>query len=242
METNGSGVAVFDDLVPGEWVFRVHADASRSSAEKAVLVAADRDAQVTLELQPANTIEGTVRDLGGVPLPRAGVDCLVIGPSGAPVTAGARTDTEGKFAIDLIAPAPPSALCTVIGPMGAVDAFKVTVGAFVDLSVPAVTGTLLVPDWGKRRSDDALWLAAPDGRVINLTAVAARIGRFGSPLTIPALAVGRWRLIRPASLPQWLALGGGLAGSLPAAAELTLRPGETKTLTVYEPAAQGESR
>ena len=83
-----------------------------------------------------------------------------------------------------------------------------------------------------------VWLVAPDGRAISLNAVAMRIGRFGSPLTIPALPAGRWKLVRIESLAHWLTLAGGMGESLPAVADLMLRAGATETVHLRDVATR----
>lgn len=239
--TDSDGEATFEGMLPGVWTFSVRDKQRGRGAEKAMAVRVGEDVEVDLDLDRTASIEGTVRDLGGVPLPRAGVDCLFVGPAGIPETVGVLAGWEGKFTIDLNAPAPSSAFCSVTGPMGTVDSFKATPGQPIDVSVPPATGTLRIPDWGTRKSPDAFWLVAPDGRVISLSAVATRIGRFASPLTIPALAAGRWKVVRIESLSQWLALGSGMAGSLPTVAEIALNAGATETIQLYDIPARGGS-
>jgi hypothetical protein len=228
--TDLAGETRFDDLMPGLWTFSVRDQETRRGAEKTATVDGGASITIDLDLASAAAIQGTIRDLGGSPLPRARVECLFVGPTGNPDRASADSDSEGAFSIDLIAPPPPSALCSVIGPMGTVDAFKSIPGQPVEITVPGATAVLQLPDWSEHGNPAMVWLVAPDGRVISLNTVAMTIARFGSPLTIPALAAGRWKVVRVQSLPQWLALADGMGVSLPALADFTLRAGTTETI------------
>ena len=213
--TDARGERRFEDLL-GTWTFAAADGERHRGAEKSITVQAGERATVALDLRPANVIDGTVRDAAGVPLPRARIDCLFLGASGQPSTAGASSDGQGNFAVELLAPPAAPVLCSVIAPSGAVDAFRAEAGRPVDVRLPAGTAPAHLPEWSGR---DELWLAAPDGRVIRLAAVASRLGRLGQPLTIPALAAGPWRLVRSESVAHWLALAAGSAASLPVVRE-----------------------
>ena len=228
--TDPAGEAVFEDLAPGVWTFSVRESESRSGAEKSITVVAGEDQTIDLDLTDAAAIHGTTRDLGGSPLPRARVECLFIGPVGNPDRASAISTSEGKFEIDLTAPSPPSALCSVVGPMGTVDAVRLSPGPRVNLTVPGATATLTINNWPKAGGADRLWLVAADGRAIGLRSVAMHLGQHGTALTIPALAVGRWKLVQLQTMPQWLALAKGVGASLPSLAEVTLRAGTTERI------------
>lgn len=232
--TNDAGETSFEDLVPGAWTFSIRDTAERRGAENTVVVESGKKLVVDLDLTPTAAIEGTLRDLGGTPVPRARVECLFAGPGGSPDLATADSDAEGAFAIALIRPAPPSALCSVVGSMGTVDAFRATPGQRVQLSVRGAAGQLRIADWPRYRNPDALWLVAQDGRAIGMRTVSAKLGQFGAPLTIPALAAGVWRIVRVDSSPQWRALMNGMGWSLPAVAEITLRAGTTETMHLNE--------
>jgi hypothetical protein len=220
-------------------------------------VAATSAKELAVELRALTPVTGNVSDEQGNPIAGvvvAGVNAAIAPPLGTLSELGVRhvglqwsaqTDKEGAwtlglpegtipFAIDLNATVSSPAFCSVTGPMGTVDAFKATVGQPMDVNVPAATGTLRIPDWGARKSPEVFWLVAPDGRVISLSAVATKIGRFASPLIIPALAAGRWKVVRIESLPQWMALGSGLAGSLHSFAEVALNAGATETIQLYD--------
>jgi hypothetical protein len=233
--TSPAGETTFDDLVPGEWIFAARETDSRRAAEKTVMVEGGKNLRIDLDLESAAAIRGTVRDLGSSPLPRARIDCLFVGPTGNPDRMSTDSDADGAFNIDLVPPPPTSALCSVIGPMGTLDAFKAAPGQPIDITVPGATAALRISDWTDTASPNMVWLVAPDGRAISLNAVAARVGRFGSALTIPALAAGRWRVVRVESLSQWVTLAGGMGGSLTAIANVTLRAGTTETIHLAGP-------
>lgn len=228
--TNVNGDATFDDLAPGAWTIAAHDKENRRGAEETITVSGGKSVPVDLELAGSAAIEGIIRDLGGSPLPRARVDCLFVGSTGRADRASTDSDTEGAFAIDLPAAAPRSVLCGVIGPLGTVDAFKSTPGQPVELTVSGATATLRISDWAEYANPEMVWLVASDGRIISLNTVAMKLGRFGAPLIIPALAAGRWRVVRIDSVPQWSTLAGGMGVSLPALAEITLRAGTTETI------------
>jgi len=228
--TNAAGEATFEDLAAGVWEFSVHDKESGRRAEKSISVDAGERKTVELELTGAAVIEGTIRELGGTSLPRARVECLFIGPGGNPDRAGAVSDGEGHFAIDLIAPPPPSALCSVIGPVGSVDAARMTPGQRSDFTVSGATASLRIPNWGELHDPDRYWLVTPDGRPVSLSAVARLLGQSRRSLAIPALAAGRWKVVRVESLQQWLALANGLGAALPAEAEVSLRAGTDESI------------
>ncbi|MEO8383170.1 MAG: carboxypeptidase-like regulatory domain-containing protein [Acidobacteriota bacterium] len=237
--TDVAGEATFDDLAPGPWTFSVRENEGRRGAEKTITVEDGKNYTINLDLTGSVSIEGTVRDLGGSPLSRASIECLFVGPGGDPERAGAIADAEGTFVIELIPPSPPTALCSVIGPMGAVEAFRSIPGRPNAITLPGATATLHISDWPERQSSEMIWLVAQDGRAISLDAVAMKIGRFGSPLSM-ALASGFWKVVRVASMPQWRSLANGMGMSLPAITELRLRAGTTETVHLNElPAAPG---
>lgn len=234
--TNAGGETVFSDLIPGEWTFSVRETGQRKGAEETVTVEQGQTIVVELELTSAAAIEGRIRDLGGSPVPRARVECLFTGPSGLPESASTDTDAEGGFVIELVPPTPSFALCSMIGPMGTVDAFRSVPGHQANLSVSGATGRLHISDWVEYRNPDNTWLVAQDGRVISLSAVAVKIGQFGTALSIPALAAGSWKVVRIDSLRDWVALAGGLGMSLPTVAEVTLRSGGFETIHLNDTA------
>jgi hypothetical protein len=180
--TNAAGEATFDDVASGGWTFSVQDDESGSAAEKSVSIESGENKTVNLELIESTALEGTIRDLGGMSLPRARVECLYVAATGNLIRAGAVSDAEGHFAIEVTAPPPPSALCSVVGPLGSVDAVRMTPGERVDFTVAAASATLRIADWGEVQNPDTYWLVAPDGRPVSVNGVAGILGQSGAPL------------------------------------------------------------
>jgi hypothetical protein len=232
--TDLNGDATFDDLVPGSWTFSVRQTESRRGAQRTVTVDEGADTAIVLDLADATRIEGTIRDLGGSPLSHAHVECLFVGPTGNPDRASADSNAEGAFSVDLIPPVPSVALCSVLAPTGAVDAFKAFPGQALDVVAPAATAALTISDWNDKKPF-LYWLVAPDGRAISLNAVALGTGAFRSAMTIFALAAGRWKIVRVDTLPQLLSMAAGMANSLPPITEFTLRAGTAETVHLGNP-------
>ena len=226
--TDLNGDVTFDDLIPGSWTFSVRDTETRRGAQRAVTVDEGADIAIVLDFADAARIEGTIHDLGGSPLSGAHVDCLFVGPTGNPDRAGAESNSDGAFSVDLIPPAPPVALCSVVTPMGTVDAFKAFPGQTLDLRVPAATAALTISDWNDK-NPYLFWLVATDGRAINLNAVAPT-GIFRSAVSIAALTAGRWKIIRAGSLSQLLSIAAGMGNSLPPITEFTLSAGTAETI------------
>jgi hypothetical protein len=236
--TDSGGVAIFEGLVPGIWTFAVRDKDSGRTAERALPIKEGDDASVVLDLEWTTAIKGTVHDLGGLPLPSAHIDCAYTGVAGVTVTAGADSDGEGKFTVDAGTPAPAAAYCSVIGPIGGVDAFVAVPDHPVDLTVPAAAATLRIPDWYQQQHPDMFWLAATDGRIISLSSVAAKTGRYGAPLVVRGLASGHWKVLRIQSMAQWAALGSGMGGSLNGIADFALDVDTTQTVNLYTSSAR----
>lgn len=235
--TDSAGDVKFEHLVAGEWIFSTRDQGSGSGTEKSVVVREGEDSDVTLDIGPSNAIQGSVHDAAGVAVPNARIDCVVLGTTGTPSRSGSVTDADGKFTVDTYSELSAPALCSVIAPSGVVDAFKAMPGDAAMVQLPSSTGALRISDWTKWNSPGAFWLAAPDGRVISLSAVEEVAGRFGPPLQIPALAAGHWKVIRLQSIPQWVALAMGQGGALPAVAEVNLDAGAAQSIHVYDTAA-----
>jgi hypothetical protein len=242
MVTDSNGQAIFDNLMPGTWTFAVRDKDTGRGAEKTMTIKEGDDASVVLDLQWTTAIKGIVRDPGGTPLPFAHIDCAYTGVAGATVTAAGDSDGEGKFSVDISTPAPAAAFCSVIGPMGGVDAFVASPNQTLDVTTPASAGTLQIPDWYQQQHPGMFWLGAADGRIINLSAVAAKLGRFGGPLVIAGLASGRWKLLRIESMSQWAALGAGMSGSLRGMADLVIDAGATQTVKLYGSSANSAGK
>jgi hypothetical protein len=233
-ETDSSGEAKFDDLTPGVWNFSAKLDHRQGSAEKSISIASDEDQTIDLDLEPGAAIRGTVRALGGAPLPRARIDCIFVGATGNPDRASDVTDVDGAFDIELTAPAPPAAFCGITGPTGSVDAVRLATGQSSEITMPGSAAPLRIDHWESVVDPDAWWLVAPDGRATSVRSVATKLGQLGSPLTIPAMAAGQWMLIRVESLSQGLALARGLGATIPAVDETSLRAGVPGTIQIHK--------
>ena len=234
-DTDAAGNARFTQLLPGQWVFAVREKSGRGG-EKSLAVREGENADVTIELERVTTIEGTVRQVGGQPVPQARVACYSLGSTNLPTRSTAETNAEGGFSIDLPARPHGTPTCSVVTPSGEVNAFTATMDQPVVVQLSTVTARLQIIDWGKwgSRNPEVFWLAAPDGRAISLSEVAAVLQKPGTALLTAALAPGRWRVIRLQSMPQWIALVAGQSAMLPVAAEVTLRAGATESVSIDE--------
>lgn len=67
-----------------------------------------------------------------------------------------------------------------------------------------------------------------------MSALAAKVGRFGTPLEISAFPPGFWKIVRVATLPEALLLATGMGASLPGVAEGDIRAGTTATMQLRE--------
>jgi hypothetical protein len=233
--TSDEGEARFQYLPAGKWTLSVQDDVSRSGAEKTITVANRETRTIELELAGAAEISGTVRDSGGALVPRARVDCVYVGPAGNADRGFAISNGEGMFVIDLIAPAPSSALCAIIAPGGGVDAVSVRPGVRSAIRMRGSTGALSISGWKEGGSPESLWLVAPDGRAISVNAVAGKLGQFQPTLTIPALAAGQWRLVRLRSTRDWFALANGVGAALPSIGDVSLRGGTSELIRIPNP-------
>lgn len=230
---DAKGDARFEQLLPGHWVFAVRENESGRGGEKPLAVREGERAEVTIELdERAARIEGSVRYASGQPVPQARVACYSIGPANLPARSAAETAADGRFTIQLAAKPAGPVLCSVVAPSGEIDAFTPTPDRPVVVQLPAATARLRISDWGRQYNAEVFWLAAPDGRAISLSAIAEALPRSGTSLELPALAAGRWKLIRLQSLSQWVALVGGQGTMLPGA-EVTLQEGETESVSIY---------
>lgn len=231
--TDGKGDARFEQLLPGQWVFAVRGTESGRGGEKPLAVREGERAEVTIELDKrAARIEGSVRYAGGQSAPQARVACYSIGPASLPARLAAETAADGHFTIQLAAQPAGPVLCSVVAPSGEVDAFTARPLRPVVVQLPSATARLQISDWGRQYNPEVFWLAAPDGRVISLSAVAETLPHSRTSLQLPALAAGHWKLIRLQSLPQWVALVKGQGAMLPAAAEITLQAGGTERVSI----------
>lgn len=227
--TNVRGEATFSDVAPGIWTFSVDQPAEGLASEKTAIVEAGQRLVVELDLKRTTSILGVIRDVGGGTLPRARVDCVFVGPTGAADRVTAETDADGAFEIAVGSPAPPEAFCSAVSSIGAADVFRATPGQRADLTMPAATGRVQLADWANDRGGQDTWLVTPDGRAISLAAVAAKVPRRDSSLEI-ALRPGAWKLVRVTSTAERLAMARGGSAALPAIADVALRAGATEKI------------
>jgi hypothetical protein len=231
--TDTGGNAHFYALPLGAWNVSASAEGSGHTAEKMVSVEKDDRAVLDIDLgAPAVTLTGTVRGASGNPIPLAAVACVVMTESGIPELATAQTDSSGKFAIDRPAPPPPLARCNAMSPEGEVQPFRIMSGTPTDVTFTTNPGRVNVA-W--QSSAGPLWLLDGDGGAIDLTPWMAR-SVPARAFVIPALAPGAWKFVRLRTLGDWIAIGQG--GSPAAVAELTLKPGEEKTVNVDQGPSQ----
>jgi hypothetical protein len=228
VKTNAGGAATLNDLLPGTWVVSVQ-DESGRVAEKSVTVAGKDPVPVTIELREPPAIRGRVTESFGAPVPAARVTCIVPGADGLPSTSAALTSEDGTFSI----PRQPSGrgpvLCGVSSFSG-VQAYRVNPGTDAELVLPAETASLQLVSLPPLHRLSTLWLASPDGRLAEVSEYVR--GTAASPvLSIPAMAAGRWKLVRVSSLGEWLALTNG-GGMLTPLAEVSLNPGDRQRLEV----------
>ena len=169
-----------------------------------------------------------------MPAPHVRVDCLYIPITAVPARSSAETDIDGNFVIDTYSKSPLPVQCGAVAPAGIVTAFKAIAGQHIDVQLPTMTATLRIKDWARFYNPETFWLVAADGAAVRIASVAEIVGRSGELLQIPAVAAGRWRVVRVQSIPQWVALAAGQSAALPTVADIELKPGAAETIQVYE--------
>lgn len=232
--TDASGAAVLEELTPGPWTISVREPRGPRTAEKVVTVAKSSRAEATLELNEGKKLNGVVVDERGALAIGASVDCIFPGTAGVLRALHAETDDHGAFSLPLPDPAPPRLDCGVATAYGAIGAFVAAPGTDVELALSPSTGSVTIADWGERVIPDRFWLVSPDGRVFNLSWAARKFGRAWSPLTIARMPAGPWKVVRVDAAAALNAIAGGMARSLPAAADLRLGEGETADIRIQD--------
>jgi hypothetical protein len=222
--TNARGDAELA-LPPGRWAISASSDQSSHSVEKPAVLAADEDARLDIDLSEATaTFTGTLRTSSGAPVADALIEC-VLANGAAPSVAAATTDSEGKFSIDAPVPAPQLARCGATAPDGAIQPFRLSPDTPASVVLAPAPARLAVTWPAAQRG--ALWLADADGGLVDLTLWMSR--SLGShAFVIPALAPGEWRLVRVASVADWLNLAE--RGSATTLATVTLAPADDKSI------------
>jgi hypothetical protein len=94
---------------------------------------------------------------------------------------------------------------------------------------------LIVEDWPAVPAPERFWLLGADSSVVNLAMVARMLGMRGTPLTIPRLAAGSWKVVRVDTLEQFSMLATGRGSLLPVVAKADLQPGELKRIHIAVP-------
>jgi hypothetical protein len=232
--TNANGEATVDPLPEGKWVVEARDLESGERAQQSVDLVRNDAATVELQLAGTAVLGGFVHDPKGLAVPEARVDCLFLGAGNLPQTTRAETDLTGHFTIDLAAPFPATLHCGVATPAGAIAAYDTPPTGSADFVLPADAASLTLADWGRKLVRDVYWLVADDGRLFSLSWAAGRFGQLWSPLNIPRVPAGSWKIVRVETLDQWIRLGTAGGNAISPMVELQLEPGEKKTIQLYQ--------
>jgi hypothetical protein len=225
--TDANGEARLDGVLPGPWIVTATAENGDRRAEKRVIVGDRKSARVELELSPSASITGTVRQPYGAPVAGARIACLIPSAEGpaAPVVAWSADD--GTFKVD---GARGNALCSVTSLFGS-DGYRVAAGASANLTLPAKPASLQVVSLPPVNRMATLWLVSEDGRLIDVSPYLRSSGTTAT-LDVAAIAPQRWKLVRVASVADWVALTGGSAALLAPLADVTLEAGQKKLVNL----------
>ncbi len=229
-KTDGNGATTLDSLAQGVWAVKALAP-DGGVAEKDVTIAGSARVEITLDIDVNNVFEGNVFDANSLPAASASVDC-VFSTGQTPQSASGDADADGHFIIHLPTPPPQSLQCGVTTVDGAIAAFPTSVTRTAQLEMSQSAGALTIDDWGQKTIPDRFWLVDDSGHLFNLSWVARKIGRYGSPLTILRLPAGRWTVVEVRSSVQFLALVSGAARSLPPVANIIIQQGQSETISV----------
>lgn len=205
-KTDAEGRVSFEALPAGTWDFFVSSASPARSAEKTAAIKAGERTPIDIEAADSAAFSGTVRDASGIPQPEALVRCVLPRAGGAPQTVTGQSDADGRFTLDLAPPAPPFARCAVVTADGFVQGVRLSSGTVSDVTVSARSGSLRI-SWPKHFAG-SLWLADAEGGVVDLSRWFAQ-GASARSFELPALAAGRWKVIRVLTLADWVALGNG---------------------------------
>jgi hypothetical protein len=237
-KTDANGAAVFQELSEGIWAVQAQAPDDDGIAERDATIAGPERSEITLDIDEASVLEGTVTDVNGGPAASASVDC-VFSTSQTLQSAHGDAGVDGHFVVHLPVPAPQSLQCGVTTVGGAIAAFQTPLTRNAAFVMPPLAGGLFIADWGRKTIPDRFWLVGGDGSLFNLSWVAKKVGRFGAPLTIARLPAGRWTVVQILSTAQLFALGSGVAPhGLVSVADATVAPGQSKTINVQNPTAE----
>jgi hypothetical protein len=226
--TGAGGEARLSGMLPGSWMISVFDETRKASARKRVVLADAKPARVELELVPAETISGTVREAYGAPVAGARVLCIVPVAEGPAQAAVVSSADDGTFELGSAGAARSTIPCSVTSYAGA-DAFRIAGGSPAVFALPARPASVQVLGLPPLPRKASLWLTSEDGRGIDVSPYL-RSDESTASLVIPAVAPGRWRLVRAGSVAEWLMLTTGAARMLPAIAVIALEPGEQRTI------------
>lgn len=240
-KTDATGIAKFDEMSTGVWSIEARAS-DQGVAQKDVTIGASGITEITLDLTDNDVFEGVVLGANTAPAASASVDCDFF--TGQTMqSARAETGINGHFIMHLPKPVPTQLQCGVTTADGSIEAFPVpAVSRNAQFVMPPLGGGLTISDWGQKVIPDRFWLIGGDGRLFNLSWVARKIGRIGSPLVIGRVPAGHWTLVQIASTAQLFAIGRGSGQSLTAVIDLNMQPGQNKTISVQDVTTVASSR
>jgi hypothetical protein len=222
--TNAVGEVVLDELQNGTWLVRARGK-DESVAEKAIAIAAERPASVTLELESGATLQGAVFDSTGNPAGTATVNCIYSGSDRIPRTAVAETDSWGKFSMHFPKPGPERLQCGVAAADGAIGTFTTAPVTDGRWTLAAATAAVTLTNWSDRGNRDRYWLLGADGGLFDVSWAARKFRTLDGPFTILKVPAGAWSVLRVDSAGAFSALAGGGAAALPKVAQVRIGSG-----------------
>jgi hypothetical protein len=228
--TGANGEADLEGILAGVWTVTALDEGGRL-AEKRVSVAGREPVRVELELAPSRSISGTVREAFGAPVSGARVACVIPSANGPAVVLETASAADGTFTIEGSGSVSSSALCSVTSFFGS-DGYRVAAGP-ATLMLPALPASLQVLSLPPINRMAALWLVSDDGRLIDVSPYVTSSGGT-AVLRVPAVAPSHWKLVRVASLADWVTLTNGSASLLSPIVDVTLNPGDKKTVNLHK--------
>ncbi|MBV8517888.1 MAG: carboxypeptidase regulatory-like domain-containing protein [Acidobacteria bacterium] len=219
--TDERGDADIANLAAGMWTVTA-TDAEHGLAAASEVRVGASSAEVHLRLSDTRSLRGTLRDVTGVPVAGAIVTC--VSPGAIASMSSATTADDGTFELEASTSAGES-LCSVASSSGA-QAYRLRAGQNADLSLPADSAELIVSHVPNVNRLMTFWLLSTDGRLLNATRYLRGDARSAA-LVIPQVAADTWKVMRVASLQDWVTLTSGLLEPI---AEVTLHAGERKQI------------
>ncbi len=234
VKTNAAGTVTLENLQAGAWTIEAREPRTGRMAEKVAMVPKSSRAETTIEIADGELLKGVIIDENGGLAAGASISCVFPAAGGTLRTIQADANDHGAFSIALPDPPPARLDCGVATASGAIGAFVTAPGENPELVLPQAAGRMTIVDWGERVIPDRFWLAAPDGRLFNLSWAAKKFGRAWSPLTIARMPAGPWKIVRADSAAALSAIAAGHARSLPAAAEVRLEEGKSTDIRIQD--------